>query len=143
MLLKRSLVFFVLVTISCTSFGTRETAQEVDDILTERSYTFKFTYEGCFGGGTETFEIRDRKIAIHTFPAFGGADRVKEKIDTLPWTREKETLLREICMTGIHFPDTFGGCTTTTKYQLAGFSKFVAFTDGDCALSDMIERLVK
>jgi len=143
MLLKRSLVFFVLVASSCTSFGTRDTAQEVDDILAERSYTFVFTYEGCFGGGTETLAVRDKKIAIHTFPVFGEVDRVKEKIDTLPWTREKETLLREICMTGIHFPDTFGGCTTTTQYQLAGVWKFVAFTDRDCALSEMIERLVK
>jgi hypothetical protein len=143
MLLKKLLVFFAFVGSSCTSFEAREAAQEVDDILAERNYTFKFTYEGCFGGGTETLEIRGKKIAIYTFPVYSAADRIREKVDTLPWTREKEVLLRTLFRTGIQISDTLGDCTNTTNYTLAGSSKFVAFTDRACALSDILERLIK
>lgn len=102
MLLKRFFVFFAMVISSCTSgstrvdsaVGTRGTAQEIDDILAERKYTVELAYEGCFGGGMETLEVRDKKIAIYTFPVFGEADKVKEKMDTLPWTSEKEVALR-------------------------------------------------
>ncbi|MBT1687037.1 hypothetical protein [Dawidia soli] len=140
MLLKRLLVFFGFVTASCASGST---TQDIDDILAGHNYTFEFAYEGCFGGGTETIVIQDKNIAIYTFPVFGEADRIKEKVDTFFWTGEKEALLREICLAGIQFSDTLGSCTTTTQYELTGSSKSITFTDRNCALTDAIERLVK
>jgi hypothetical protein len=86
--------------------------------------------------------VRDKKIAIYTFPVFGEADKVIEKIDTLPWTSEKEVALRELFIAGIQLRDTLGFCTTTTQFKLTGSLKFVTFTDRDCSLSSTIEGLL-
>jgi hypothetical protein len=116
--------------------------KKVDHILVQDNYILEFEYQGCFGGGKETLEIKDKKVAMHTFPVFGEADDIKEKIDTLAWTREKEMTLREVFNIGVQItgPET---CTTTTKYVLKGGAQSVAFKDGNCRVSDIVGHLLK
>jgi hypothetical protein len=138
--IEMSLISCVFV-FACCACATP--LQEVDDILAENNYTLEFEYEGCFGEGTETLEIRDKKIAIYTFLVFGEADKVKEKIDTIPWTKQKETMLREMFRTGIQSSDTPGTCTTTAKYVLTGGFQSVRFVDQRCRVSDALGRVLK
>jgi hypothetical protein len=138
--IKMSLFSCVLV-FACSACSTP--MQEVDDILAENNYTLEFEYEGCFGEGTETLVIRDNNIAIHTFLVFGEADKVKEKTDTIPWTKQKEATLREIFRTGTQSSDTSGVCSTTAKYILTGGFQSVAFADKSCRVSDAVGSLLK
>jgi hypothetical protein len=140
---KMKLFFSCISVVACAIFSAcREPMQKVDHILTEDNYILEFEYQGCFGGGKETLEIKNKKVAIHTFPVFGEAEGIKEKIDTLAWTKEKENILREVFNIGVQItgPET---CTTTAKYVLKGGSQSVAFRDGNCRLSGAVGRLLE
>jgi hypothetical protein len=55
----------------------------------------------------------------------------------------KQKLLKEIFETGINLGDTFGFCTTTSKYKLTNFIQSVEFEDMNCKLNDKFAALLR
>jgi hypothetical protein len=55
-------------------------------MLNGGDYTIECQFQGCFGGGTETLEIKDRKTATYTFLDFSNENGPIKKEKTISWT---------------------------------------------------------
>jgi len=138
--MKKLFVLFIGLVFSC---GTKDTKEEIQEILEQQNYKIEYKFQGCFGGGTERLEIKNNEIAIYTYLNLNDPTGSFEETRQIPWDMEKEKLIKEIFETGINFRDTEGYCTTTAKYKLTSIIQSVEFEDMNCELMDKFQSLIR
>jgi hypothetical protein len=138
--MKKLFVLFIGLALSCE---TKDTKEEIQEILEQQNYKIECKFQGCFGGGTERVEIKDNGIAIYTYLSLNDTTGSFEKTRQIPWDMGKQKLLKEIFESGINLRDTVGFCTTTSKYKLTNFIHSVEFEDMNCELTDKFADLLR
>ena len=137
---KLFVLFIALLIISCATKGTKD---EIQGILEEGNYKIECIFQGCFGDGIETLEIKNNEIAIYTFLNLNDTTGSFQKTRQALWDKGKQKLLKEIFELGINLRDTVGFCTTTSKYKLTNSIKSVEFEDMNCELNEKFSALFR